>query len=152
MAGQGDGPHDEVFKKADPPSFGGGHNPEGADERRSGTAPIGFVPERDKGKEPHHCVEPHPSQKSQSSGKRKAGFAIAPAANPTPKCFRCGRYHSGLCKMGRVCYTCRQPGHTSYDCPNKETFENEEADAVRTRPDTGKQPMGRGGHLPPGGM
>ena len=40
-----------------------------ADEGRSRTAPIGLGPVRDKGKEPYHCVEPHPSQKSQSSGK-----------------------------------------------------------------------------------
>ncbi|XP_015965210.1 uncharacterized protein LOC107488936 [Arachis duranensis] len=39
-------------------------------------------------------------------------------------CHRCGKYHSGPCRIGTgVCYSCGQPGHLASSYPEKKRYE-----------------------------
>ncbi|KAA0035619.1 DNA/RNA polymerases superfamily protein [Cucumis melo var. makuwa] len=65
-----------------------------------------------------------PQQNLRSGGvfqrHRQELVAAGRTLRELPVCRRCGRVHGGRCLVGsRVCFRCKQPGHTADVCPQK---------------------------------
>ena len=70
---------------------------------------------------------------------------------PTQPCRKCGRIHSGICRVGtNVCYWCGIPGHIIRECPRRRMGDGVQSTGSAVASSSSVFPLGRGQLAPMG--